>query len=150
MKIKYLILGLVISIVSGLALAWLSFGGPAGSGLLSSSSATEKITITKVISGYLKAWSDEKPDLMYDYLATGDKLRIAKAEYIAQYQKFPIKPLAYTVKNINFLDDTNANAIVHVSWPDVGMDTALEKDETFSLTKEGNGWRVREDASLSK
>lgn len=113
--------------------------------ILQRSVVSEDQLVRQVLTGYLKAWAAEKPDLMYKYLSQEDQI-ITSADYRAQFNEAPVVPLAFQLKDVAIAGQI-AEAQVALDWPEVDLDNIEQRQEKFILIKE-NTWRVSEKESL--
>lgn len=112
-------------------------------------SADEKKAVEVVMTQYLTAWQNYAPAEMYKLIAAADRAEISEADYLKQFEEFPLRPSAYVLKEI-YLIANGAMAVYNIAWPDFSTDENLMREEEFFLIREDSTWRIKEEVSLIK
>jgi len=101
-----------------------------------------------ILVQYFVAWQKGDPEQMYKFLSADEQAVLSKSAYIKQYDELPVQLAGYVVNDIHISGKT-AQAKVILSWPELELDSAEDKAETFILRKEKNIWKIREQDSLA-
>lgn len=102
-----------------------------------------------VLDSYFEAWQHAEPARMYTFLSGADQKLTSLNDYRKQFEEFPVRPVAYQVKNVSVHSPT-ARVELLVEWPDFATGKSVPREEIFYLQKEGGVWKVQESVSLEK
>ena len=97
---------------------------------------------------YFLAWEECNPAGMYIYISTRDQSNCKLNEYIDKFQEYQLRPVRHEVLEITVRKNT-ARLKARLYWPDITSGGELPREESFFLTRENDGWKIMEDASLS-
>ncbi len=82
-------------------------------------------------------------------MAAADRAEISQADYLEQFEEFPLRPAAYSLKKIYAIEG-GLVAVYDIAWPDFSTDQNVIREEEFFLVREGSTWRIKEEVSLVK
>lgn len=135
---KFLLVAIILSVMAGTMIGLLA-GRKQGI-------RTEEQVIY-VLNAYFQAWQQLQPETMYNYISADDRKDISLAEYVTQFNQFPVRPVKYKISDI-LVKSISARANLIVDWPKLDGGELVSREEIFYLVCEDRGWRILENGSL--